>query len=178
MRHPRPSLLLLPLLFAPAVLAAQKADVPAAEAQRLAAYAGKWAIEGNVAGIDGTPGGRLRGSETCELMSGGFQVVCRTEVAGPDGVSKGAGIIAWDSGRRRYVFQGFDSRGRWDDGLGEYKDGKFYWTGESIVGTQAVQSRYTVTEPKADSYTYTWEISTDRGKTWRTFASGTETRSP
>ena len=84
------------------------------------------------------------------------------------------GIIGWDANYRRYVYQGFDDAGNWNEATGKYDKGTYVWMGETRIGAQVFQSRYTVTEPKDGSYTYKWETSADRGSTWITFASGTE----
>ena len=84
-------------------VAQEGAPKPAPEHKRLAYFAGTWNFQGEAKASPMGPGGPITFKETCELMEGGFALVCRSEGKGPMGPTKSVSIMSYDVEKKAYT---------------------------------------------------------------------------
>lgn len=148
---------------------------PGAEEARIAYYAGQWTFEGETMDSPMGPGGKIKGTETCEWFTGGFQLVCRTDVTGPRGAAKGQAVMAYDPSAATYTYYGISSMGDNFFVRGTVSGKVWSWNMDMTAGDQAMQMRVTVTEQTPTAYQYKMEMSVDGGP-WTTVEHGTSTK--
>ena len=84
---------------------------PGPEQQRLAPFVGNWTFEGEMKPGPMGPGGKMTGTDRIQWLPGNFFVERRYEGKSPMGEMKGLEILGYDSGKKTYTFNGFDSMG-------------------------------------------------------------------
>jgi len=121
--------ILVVLAFAvPCLAQTAQPPKPGPEVQKLAYYVGTWKSAGEVkvAGLFG-PAGKSSGTETCEWFVGGFQVVCRAEVAGPGGKIAELAILAYDAEAKAYAYYGITNAGTISTSKGTVAGNTWTW---------------------------------------------------
>jgi hypothetical protein len=125
-----------------------------------------WVGDWDVSNPAGKPAGRNR----IEPILGGCAL--RETWTGAGG-SRGTSYNAWDSQRRRWHQTWVDNGGlvlRLD---GEFAGGKMVLSGETLDSTgTTVLNRITWQQMAPGAVRQLWEVSMDRGKTWRTVFDG------
>jgi hypothetical protein len=82
--------------------------VPGPGHQRLGAFVGTWATEGE---ITAGPPGKVKATDTYEWLPGGFFLLHRWDAHMPDGRTQGVEIIGYDAASQTYPMYSFDSAG-------------------------------------------------------------------
>ena len=144
---------------------------PAPELDALSYFLGPWTSEGEMKPGPMGQGGPTKGREICRWMPGRFFAGCMMETQGPTGLSQIQGIMGWDPEKKVYKWWVFDNVGRAETATGTLKDGTWTWTGESKLADKVYKTRYTISDTRPESYTYTLESSPD-GKKWTTVMAG------
>jgi hypothetical protein len=106
---------------------------PGPEAQKLAAYVGRWSVEGNLpAGSMGSTGGKTTGTVSCEWVADRFGILCRERVPFPggDGLSD-AYLVAYDALSKAYLFTQISAGGVVWNGRGTVDGDTWVWTVDS-----------------------------------------------
>jgi hypothetical protein len=165
------------LLFAGSLIPAQ-VPMPAAgpEHKRLEYFAGTWNMAGKAMDTPMGPGGPITVKEVCELMDGGFAVVCRGEGKGPMGAMKSVAIMTYDAEKKAYTYTAAESNMPVFTALGQAQGGTWTWRNESSTGTQKMITRVTIKEGGPKAYDLLIEMSMD-GKTFAPIVQGKATKS-
>lgn len=104
----------------------------------LSSFAGTWEI------VDLPPGATY--VTTCEMFTGGYQVVCRSVSRNNQGRHvEGMNVIAFSPADGEYQYVGMSSMGRLELLRGTFVDGRLVVTGTTGTGPNAVQTRVTLT---------------------------------
>lgn len=133
-------------------LRAQQTDPPAPRPDpALSSFVGTWEI------VDLPPGATY--VTTCELLAGGYQLVCRSISRNNEGrVIEGMNVIAFSPADEVYQYIGTSSLGRLELLRGTFDGGRLTVTGTTGTGGTAVQTRVTL-EPSAQRLDVTQEYS-------------------
>ncbi len=148
---------------------------PGAEEARIAYYAGQWALDAEVMASPMGPGGKIKGTETCEWFPGGFQLVCRSDVTGPRGAAKTHAVVAYDAGAGTYTYYGISSLGDNFFVRGNVSGKVWTWKMEAAAEGGTMNIRVTVTEQTPTAYDYRIEMSVDGGP-WAVLEQGKSTK--
>jgi len=158
-------------LLSGALAQAPPARRPGPERARLESLAGRWTIEGE------TGGEKFTRTENCEWFTGGFHLICRSDVVGAaDGV-KGQSIIGYDADEKVYTFYFISSTGTAVSMRGSVDGRVWTWIGELHVRGGLMKARTTITDQSPTSYTFTMEGSFAGGP-WVVLEEGRGTKSP
>jgi uncharacterized protein DUF1579 len=157
------------------VLAQPQAPKPGPEHKALGYFVGKWTSEGEMKPGPLGPGGKVTSTDSCEWFKGNFQVVCRGEGTGPMGPMTSLGVLAYSAADKAYTFYGIDNTGMGELSHGQKKGSTWIYTATSNIEGKQFQSRYTIVETSPTTYTFTWEMSTDK-KTWSVALEGKATK--
>ena len=84
--------------------AGQEMPKPAPEHKRLVYFVGTWNFAGEAKAGPMGPAGAVTFKEVCEMMDGGFALVCRTEGKSPMGPTKGVSIMSYDTEKKTYTY--------------------------------------------------------------------------
>jgi hypothetical protein len=155
------------------------APKPGNEHGQLKYFVGKWMTEGEAKPGPMGPGGKFSSSDNCELFSGGFYVVCRTNGKGPHGESHEIGILGYDSEKKAYTYYGINNHmGQADVAEGKHEgDTWVYLTGASDAGGgKKMQGRYTISNVTPASYTIKFEMAPEGSSEWTQVMEGKATR--
>ena len=159
------------LLLAALALIAQNpppTPKPGPEQKNLAYFAGSWILAGNIqpGAMGPGSGGKFNGTEHNEWMPGGFFLVSHTQGSSPMGKESGMAIFGYDSEKKVYTYNEFNSRGESVQATGTF-DGKVWsWGNDMVMGGQAMKGRYILTPSSPTAYTFKFDMSQDGGKTW------------
>jgi hypothetical protein len=153
------------------------AQMPTAgpEHKRLTYFAGTWNFSGTMKQGPMGPGGPITFKEVCEMMDGGFALVCRTEGKGPMGPTRAVGIMSYDAEKKAYSYTAAESNMPVFTATGQVSGKTWTWTTSSMMGAQQVTTRVIVTEGDGKSYDFAMEMSTD-GKSFARVMEGKSTR--
>jgi hypothetical protein len=157
----------------PAVIA--QAPEPGPEHKRLAYFVGTWDFSGVAKDSPMGKGGPITMKQTCELMEGGFAVVCRAEGKSPMGPTKGAAIAGYDAEKKVYTYTAAESNMPVFTAIGTVKGSTWTWNTDAGMGTQRIYTRVTQTEGGPKSYDFTMELSLD-GKSYARLVEGKFTK--
>lgn len=157
-----------------AVVFAQGAQ-PTPEHKRLEYFVGTWTLAGTAKDSPMGPGGPVTLKQTCELMDGGFAVVCRAEGKNPMGTSRSVAISTYDAEKKVYTYTAAESNMPVFTALGSTKGSTWTWNTEAAMGTQRVYTRVTQTEAGPKAYDFVMEMSLD-GKTFARLVEGKFTK--
>lgn len=167
------------LLFAPAAecraQAPPQAPKPGPELKRLNYFAGKWRSEGEMKPGPFGPGGKFTESEDAEWMPGGFFLLIHSDEQTPMGNGKTLMILGYNSEKKVYTFNAFDSMGEAETATGTVEGGTWTWLSDSTLMGKQVKSRFTMKELSPTSYTTKFEMSSDGGG-WTTIMEGKTTK--
>jgi hypothetical protein len=153
-----------------------KIPTPGPEHKRLGYFVGKWSGTGELKPSLFGPGGKVTWSETCEWFSGNFAVVCRSDMKGPMGDTKGMSVMAYSVEDKNYAYFGITSIGEVETSTGTAKGKMWNWTGEGKVQGKPFKIRYSIEEKTSDVSSFKLEMSQDAGKTWSVVMEGENTR--
>ena len=159
-------------------LAAVQAPMPTAgpEHKRLNYFAGSWTLTGTAMDSPMGKGGPMTMKETCELMEGGFAIVCRSQGKGPMGPQRAVSIMSYDAEKKAYSYTAAESNMPVFTASGQVNGPTWTWTAQSSMGGQTITTRVTVTEKDPKSYDFVMELSMD-GKTFARLAEAKVTKS-
>jgi hypothetical protein len=141
------------------------AQMPTAgpEHKRLAYFAGTWNFAGEAKASPMGPAGAVTFKETCELMDGGFALVCRSEGKSPMGPSKAVAIMSYDVEKKAYTYTAAESGMPVFTAIGQTQGPTWTWTTESNMGGKRMTTKVTVKEGGPKSYDFQMEMSVDGG---------------
>jgi hypothetical protein len=134
------------------------------EHKRLAYFAGTWNFAGKANDSPMGPGGELSFKEVCELMEGGFALVCRSEGKSPMGPTKSHSIMSYDVDKKVYTYTAAESNNPVITATGQTTGGTWSWTSEGKMEGKPFTIKVTVKEGGPTSYDFTMEMSAN-GKT-------------
>lgn len=154
----------------------QEMPKPGPEHQRLGAFVGNWTFEGEMKPGPMGPGGKLTGTDRIEWTPGKFFVQRTYQGKSPMGEMQGIEILAYDTAKKVYTYNAFDSLGMIGSGTLNVKGNTWTATGTSTMGAMTMRDRCTL-EFGADNSTLTIKcsMSTD-GKTWTPTFEGKATK--
>jgi hypothetical protein len=151
------------LLFLAFTPARAQAPTPPAEAKRMAYFAGTWNFSGEAKAGPMGPAGPVSFKEVCELMPGGFSVVCRSDGKGPTGPTRAVSIMTYDAERKAYSYTAAESNSPVITATGQLKGSAWNWRSEGNMGGKKMTIRVTVTEGGPNAYDFLMELSVDGG---------------
>lgn len=149
---------------------------PGPEHKRLAYFAGGWDFTGQAKESPMGPGGAVTFKETCELMDGGFALICRSEGKGPMGPSKSFSIMSYDADKKAYTYTAAENNMPVFTALGQVSSDTWTWLTESSMGGKPMKTRVVIKEAGPTAYDFTMELSAD-GAPFARVIEGKSTRS-
>ena len=152
-----------------------QAPTPAPEHKRLAYFAGTWNFSGAAKESLMGPGGPVSFKEVCELLDGGFAVVCRSDGKGPTGPTKSVSIMSYDADKKAYTYTAAESNSPVVNAIGQTQGPTWNWRSEMGTGAQKMIVKVTVKEGGPKSYDFMMEMSMD-GKKFMPLVEGKATR--
>lgn len=129
------------------------------EHKRMAVFSGVWNFSGEAKASPMGPAGPVTFKETCELLEGGFALVCRSEGKGPMGPSKSVSIMSYDLEKKAYTYTAAENNMPVFTALGQVAGPKWTWSTEANMGGKPMKTRVTITEGGATSYSFQMELS-------------------
>ena len=150
---------------------------PGPEVQALGAFVGNWTFSGEMKPGAMGPGGKITGSDRITWLPGGFFVERKFEgnMAGMD--VKGTEIFGYDSAKKAYTFNGFDSMGGAGSGTMTVKGSVWTSSGTMNMGGVTSHERCTLTfGPGNTTLDVKCSSSTDGGKTYSPSIEGKATK--
>ena len=160
-----------------AVASAQAPPKPGPELQKLTAFVGTWTFAGEMKPGPMGPGGKMTGTDRITWLPGGFFVERRFDGKSPMGEMHGVEIMGYDTAKKVYTYNLFDSMGTIVMGTMTVTGSTWNATGTASSGGETMQERCTLTfGPGNTTLTVKCESSMD-GKTWAPFIEGTATKS-
>jgi hypothetical protein len=148
------------LVLAAGTLADAQPGPPTAgpEHKRMAFFAGTWDFKGDAKASPMGPAGPVAFTETCEVMDGGFAVICRSEGKGPTGPTKSVSIMGYDPERKMYTYTAAESQMPVFTAYGKLTGNTWAWTTESKMGEQVMRMNVTIAESGKDAYTFRMDM--------------------
>lgn len=151
---------------------APPAPRPGPEHARLENLTGRWIVEGEAGGE------KFTRTENCEWFTGGFHLICRSEVTDGTGAAvSGQSIIGYDPDEKEYTFYFISSTGTAVSMRGSVDGRVWTWIGELRVRGGLMKARTTITDQSPTAYTFTMEGSFAGGP-WMLIEEGRGTKSP
>jgi hypothetical protein len=154
------------------------APKPGNEHGQLKYFVGKWTTEGEAKPGPMGPGGKFSSSDTCELFSGGFYVVCRMHGKSVQGESQEIGILGYDTAKKAYTYYGINNHiGQADLAEGQHDGDKWVYNSVfDVGGGKKMQGRYTMSDVTPASYAFKFETAPEGGSDWAVVMEGKATR--
>lgn len=143
--------------------AQEGAPKPAPEHKRLAYFAGAWNFQGEAKTSPMGPGGSITFKESCELMDGGFALVCRSEGKSPMGPTKSHSIMSYDVEKKVYTYTAAETNSPVFTALGQVEGDTWTWNTESAMGGKPMKTRVIIKESGPTAYEFLMELSTGGG---------------
>ena len=137
---------------------------PGPELKKLDYNIGTWNVKGEAKPFGPMPGGKFASTEKCEWYSGGFFVMCHSQVTGTMGPAKSVSFLGYDPNEKVYTYHEFTSTGEAIDSKGTVNGDTWNWTAESKMGDAKVSVRVTVKEVSKTEYTFKLEMSQNGGE--------------
>ena len=127
--------------------AQQKMEMPkpGPENQKLAAFVGNWTFEGEMKPGPMGAGGKITGSDRIQWLPGNFFVERRFEGKGPMGEMKGVEILGYDSAKKSYTSNSFDSMGAMGSGTMTVSGDTWTFSGTGSMGGMTIHDRCNLT---------------------------------
>jgi hypothetical protein len=166
---------LVSVLSGSLMVSAQGPPKAGPEHKRLAYFAGTWNFSGTTKESPMGPAGPINFKEVCELLEGGFALVCRSEGKGPMGPSKSHSIMSYDAEKKAYTYTAAETNSPVFTALGQIAGDTWNWTSESKFEGKPFTMRVTIKEGGPASYEMTMEMSVD-GKTFMPLMQGKSTK--
>lgn len=167
------------LLFASVAAVAQMGSTPAPELKKLDYFAGNWTSEANITSGPWGTGGKFSDSVQGEWLKGGFFFVDHSDFSMPSelgGNGSSLAILGYDTEKKVYTEQRFDSTGRHVVMTGTLDGDTWTWTGENDYNGMLIKSRMIIKTVSPTSYTSKYELSADGGANWMSFSDGKATK--
>jgi Protein of unknown function (DUF1579) len=150
---------------------------PGPEHQRLGVFVGNWTFAGEMKPGPMGPGGKMTGTDRIQWMPGNFVVERRFEGKGPMGQVSGLEIMTYDSAKKPYTYNFFDSTGSLGTGTMTVSGDTWTFAGAASMGGKPMQERCSlVFSAGSTSLKIMCEMSGD-GKSWAPVVEGTATKS-
>jgi uncharacterized protein DUF1579 len=152
---------------------------PAPELKKLDYFAGTWTSEATIPPGPWGGGGKFTSNGTTEWMKGNFFLVGHADFTLPaelGGGGSGIAILGYDSDKKVYTEERFNSDGRHEIDTGTLNGDTWTWTGENNYSGMTIQYRSTMKMVSPTSYTMKYEVSADNGGSWMTFWDGKATK--
>ena len=151
------------------VIALAQAPTPAKpgpEHKKFDAFIGSWSYEGDAKKTVFGPAGKIAGTETYELLPGGFYVLHRYDEKGPLGPNKGTEVFAYDPVKKVYTNNYFNSTGEFGSGTCTLSGNTWSWSGSAVtVDGKTAYWKWSATFVNPTTYNIKAEASAD-GKTY------------
>jgi hypothetical protein len=165
------------LLLAGLGMAQAPAGPPKAgpEHQRLAYFAGKWDIDGDMKPSTFGPGGKLTYKQNCDWFEGNFAIVCHSEGTTPTGSIKGVSIMGWDPAAKTYTYFSTNSWGQGTFSRGTVEGDTWTWNNETKINGKPMVVRFTLKQVSPDVATYKFEMGAP-GEPLKLMMDGKQTR--
>lgn len=155
------------LVFSSVAAVAQMGPpTPAPELKKLDYFAGTWTSEATIAQGPWGAGGKFTDSLSLEWMKGNFFLVGHSDFSLPaemGGAGTEVAVLGYDSDKKVYTEERFDSNGRHVVSTGTLNGDTWTWTSENTYGGMVIDSRLTLKVVSPTSYTSKYEISADGG---------------
>ena len=160
------------------VASAQAPPKPGPEHQKLAPFVGNWTFAGEMKPGPMGPGGKMTGTDRIAWLPGGFFIERRFDGKSPMGDMHGLEIMGYDSVKKAYTYNFFDSMGTMGAGTMTISGNTWNATGAANSSGETMQERCTLTFGAGNTtLTVKCEASMDGGKTFAPFIEGTATKS-
>lgn len=178
----RNTMIALGLIFVLASLTAvaqMAPPTPAPELKKLDFFAGNWSVEATIVAGPWGSGGKFTATGNGEWMKGGFFLVSHSDFSLPaelGGSGTALSIFSYDSDKKTYKEERFDSNGRQETVTGALNGDTWTWTTENNYNGMTIQGRLTMKVLSPTSYTSKYEVSADGGGTWMSFWEGKATK--
>src|SRR5581483_11322116 len=167
------------ILLAALAAVAQMGSTPAPELKKLDYFAGTWTIDANIGSGPWGAGGKFTSTGSSEWMKGGFFLVAHSDFSLPaelGGSGTGIAIFGYDTDKKVYTEERFDSLGQHAVVTGTLDADTWTWTGENNYGGMTIKNRLTLKMTSPTSYTSKYEVSADGGANWMPFWEGKGTK--
>jgi hypothetical protein len=145
------------------------------EQQRLQYFVGNWKSEGDMKSGPFGPGGKFSSLDEAHML-GDFYVVTHSKGSGPMGAMDELSSIGYDAKQKAYTYDAFNSMGQHERATGHVSGKIWTWTSDEEMGGKMVKGKFVLTEVSPTSYTYKFDTSTDKGKTWANMMEGKATK--
>jgi hypothetical protein len=150
---------------------------PGPEHQKLGDFVGNWIFAGEMKPGPMGPGGKMSGTDRITWLPGNFFVERRFEGKGPMGSVSGVEIMGYDTAKKAYTYNFFDSMGMASSGTMTVSGNTWTFTGTGNMGGKTMHERCTlVMEAGHTTLKISCEMSPD-GKKWAPMIEGTATKS-
>jgi hypothetical protein len=152
---------------------------PAPELKKLDYFAGSWTSEATITPGPWGSGGKFTDSVSNEWMKGNFYLISHSDFSMPPnigGSGKSIAILGYDTEKKVYTEQRFDSTGRHVVTTGTLNGDTWTWTGEANYNGMNIASRFTIKAISPTAYTSKYEVSADGGANWMPFWDGKATK--
>ena len=162
-----------------AAVAGQQTETPkpGPEHQRLGAFVGNWTFEGEMKAGPTGPGGKITGTDRIEWLPGNFFVQRRFEGISPMGKMSGVEILAYDSAKKVYTYNAFDSTGTVGSGTLTVNGSTWTTSGTMSMGGNVMRDRCTLAFGAGETtITISCEMTAD-GTSWTPTFQGKATKS-
>jgi Protein of unknown function (DUF1579) len=162
-----------------AAVAQMTPPTPAPELKKLDYFAGNWSNEATIAAGPWGSGGKFSDTVTTEWLKGGFFIVSHSDFSLPSelgGNGTALAILSYDSDKKVYIEERFDSNGRHETITGTLNGDTWIWTSQNDYNGMMIQSRMTIKAVSPTSYTSKYEVSADGGANWMPFWDGKATK--
>lgn len=159
------------------VALAQAPPKPGPEQQKLAPFVGNWTFAGEMKPGPMGPGGKMTGTDRITWLPGGFFIERRFDGKSPMGDMHGVEIMGYDSVKKVYTYNAFDSMGTIGMGTMNVTGSTWNATGAANSGGQTMQERCSLTFGAGNTTLAIKCESSMDGKTFAPFLEGTATKS-
>lgn len=178
MKHRFALIVPVAMLFAVAVLAQSPPPMPkpGPEVKKLGYFVGHWNTEGDMKPGPMGPGGKMTSTDDNEWIPGRFFLVLHSNGKSPMGPGHSIAVMGYDSDQKIYTYDSFDNMGQHETSKGTVDGDTWTWNGESKMGGQVVNGKFTIKEVSPTEYTFKYDMSTDGGQTWTTAMEGKSTK--
>jgi len=159
--------IVLGLVGLAAVAAAAQAPMPkpGPPQKRLEVFVGNWTFEGEFKTGTIGQGGKVKGTETGQML-GGFFVERHYKERGPSGERRGVHVFGFDPVKKTYITSDFDSMGGFGSGTASTSGTTWTFSERRVGGGKPLQNRCELSfAPGNLSFTVKCKVSTD-GQTW------------
>jgi len=145
------------------------------ELSKVEYFAGTWTWEGDIKPSPTSSGGKLTMIERNEWMDGRFFLTMHSEFKGPMGSGSGMAYMGYDTSRKVYTYDEFNSTGEAQHSTGTVDGDIWTWNGEQHIGGNTSKTRLTMKRLSPTTYTFKFEMSSD-GNNWSTVMDGKATK--